>query len=53
MKNKMIDKDWLEKVTMAYRAYPYPSKELERFIQWIYKQYGIVESVKDNNENRI
>jgi len=39
----MIDKDWLRKITVAYKAYPYPSKEIERFINWMYKQYGIVE----------
>jgi hypothetical protein len=39
----MTDKDWLERVTIAYRAYPDPSKEIEKFIQWLYKQYGIVE----------
>lgn len=38
----MTDKDWLERVTTAYQAYPYPSKEIERFIHWMYKQYGIV-----------
>ena len=42
----MIDKKWLEKISIAYNVYPYPSKETERFIQWLYKQYGIVEPVK-------
>jgi hypothetical protein len=37
------DKDWLEKIIIAYRAYPYPSKEIERFTAWLYKQYGIVQ----------
>ena len=45
---KLNDKGWLEKVTTAYRAYPYPSKEIERFINWLYKQYGIVEPTKGN-----
>lgn len=45
---KLTDKDWLEKITTAYKAYPYPSKEVERFINWLYKQYGIVEPNKDN-----
>jgi hypothetical protein len=49
----MTDKDWLERVTTAYRAYPYPSKEIERFIHWIYDQYGIVEPKEDKNEDRI
>ena len=45
---KLTDKDWLQKVTTAYKEYPYPSKEIERFINWLYKQYGIVEPKKDN-----
>lgn len=39
----ITDKDWLERVTIAYRAYQYPNKDIETFIQWLYKQYGIVE----------
>jgi hypothetical protein len=38
---QMTDKDWLEKVSIAYRVYPYPSKDIEFFINWLYKQYGI------------
>lgn len=37
------DKEWLTKVTTAYKVYSYPSKEVEAFISWLYKQYGIVE----------
>jgi hypothetical protein len=37
------DKDWLKKIIIAYREYPYPSKEIERFTAWLYKQYGIVQ----------
>jgi hypothetical protein len=37
----MNDKDWLEKVSIAHKAYPYPSKETEAFVAWLYKQYGI------------
>jgi hypothetical protein len=40
----MLDKEWLEKIYVAYRAYPYPSIEIDTFIQWLYKQYGIVQS---------
>jgi hypothetical protein len=40
---QMTDKDWLEKVTIAYREYQYPNKDIENFIHWLYKQYGIVE----------
>jgi hypothetical protein len=42
----MIDKDWLERITIAYKVYPYPSKEIEQFINWLYKQYGIVQNDK-------
>jgi hypothetical protein len=38
----MTDKDWLERVTIAYRAYPYPNIDTEAFIIWMYQQYGIV-----------
>jgi hypothetical protein len=38
----MIDKDWLERIVIAYRVYPFPNKEIESFIAWLYKQYGVV-----------
>ena len=38
----MNDKDWLERITIAYKFYPYPSKDIEAFIAWMYEQYGIV-----------
>lgn len=38
----MNDKDWLEKVTTAYKAYPYPGLQIEQFLVWLYQQYGIV-----------
>jgi hypothetical protein len=37
------DKDWLEKIDIAYKVYPYPSKDIENYIEWLYKQYGIVQ----------
>lgn len=40
----MLDKEWLEKISMAYRVYPYPSKDIEAFINWLYKQYGIAKN---------
>jgi len=43
----ITDKDWLEKVNIAYKAYPFPTKEIEAYINWLYKQYGIVQP-KDN-----
>jgi len=39
----LTDKDWLEKIIIAYNVYPYPSKEIERFTAWLYKQYGVVQ----------
>jgi hypothetical protein len=42
----MTDKDWLERVTIAYREYAKqisPNLEVERFISWLYKQYGIIQ----------
>jgi hypothetical protein len=38
----MIDKDWLERISIAYKAYPYLNKDIEAFINWLYQQYGIV-----------
>ncbi len=42
------DKDWLLKVTTAYKHYPHPNFDIEKFISWLYKQYGIVEPKKEN-----
>lgn len=38
----MNDKEWLDKIIIAYKAYPYPNKDIETFIRWIYQQYGII-----------
>lgn len=40
---EMTDKDWLQRITVAYKVYPYPNKDIEQFISWLYKQYGIIE----------
>ena len=43
---QLNDKDWLNKVTIAYAAYKdqvSPSLPIENFIEWLYKQYGIVQ----------
>jgi hypothetical protein len=40
----MKDKDWLERIIIAYKVYPFPNKEIEAFITWLCKQYGIVKS---------
>ena len=39
----MLDKDWLERIQLAYKVYPYPNKDIESFIKWLYEQYGIVQ----------
>lgn len=47
----MNDKDWLEKVTIAYTEYSRqvgPKLDIENFISWMYRQYGIVEPKKDD-----
>ena len=36
------DKDWLERISVAYKAYPYPNKDIEAFIKWLYQQYGVI-----------
>ena len=46
----MTDKDWLERIKIAYTAYPFPNKDIEAFISWVYKQYGIIEK-KDKEWN--
>jgi hypothetical protein len=38
----MTDKELLERLRIAYKVYPNPSKEIESFISWMYQQYGIV-----------
>ena len=43
MASNLNDKDWLEKVTTAYKFYPHPNLTIEQFITWLYKQYGIVQ----------
>jgi len=47
----MNDKQWLERVSIAYKAYTFPSKEIEAFINWIYKQYGIVQQEKKDGKS--
>jgi len=45
----MIDKEWLERVSIAYKAYSKevsPNLSVEQFIEWLYKQYGIVQGNK-------
>ena len=45
----MIDKDWLERVTIAYSVYQKDvgySSDVKQFISWLYDQYGIVKPTK-------
>jgi hypothetical protein len=42
----MTDKEILDRVALAYKVYPYPSKDIETFIAWLYQQYGIVQNDK-------
>ena len=51
----MIDKEWLERVSIAYKAYTQqagPSLPVENFIIWLYKQYGIVNPHTLTNINK-
>jgi hypothetical protein len=47
----MIDKDWLGRIGIAYRVYPFPSKEIEAFIEWLYKQYGIIKTENKDGQS--
>ena len=45
----MTDKDWLDKVSMGLKVYnenllhrDFQSAEIEKFVQWLYEQYGVV-----------
>ena len=45
----MNDKEWLERVTLAYKVYSKdvgPALQIEQFIGWLYRQYGIVQDDK-------
>ena len=51
MKDKnMIDKEWLAKVALGARVYQtqedIDSVEVDKFVAWLYKQYGIVQEEK-------
>jgi hypothetical protein len=42
----MNDKEWLKKIKIAYSAYVSktgPQPDIEDFIHWLYKEYGIIE----------
>ena len=49
----MNDKEWLERITLAAKVYnegrlhrDFQAEEIEKFISWLYKQYGIVQNDK-------
>ena len=47
----MTDKDWLERVTIAYNVYSEqvgPNLPIENFIAWMYRQYGIIQPKKSS-----
>jgi hypothetical protein len=45
----MNDKDWLEKVLLAQKTYG-SSVEVDAFVKWLFKQYGIVHPDDRNNK---
>lgn len=47
----MNDKDWLERVSIAFKVYEEyggPQPIVSEFIKWLYAQYGIVQSTNKN-----
>jgi hypothetical protein len=47
----MNNKEWLEKLNIAYSAYIKqvgPSLPVERFIEWLYQQYMIIDNKTDH-----
>jgi hypothetical protein len=46
----MIDKEWLAKVALGASVYQtqedIDSVEVDKFVAWLYKQYGIVQEEK-------
>ena len=48
-RNSMNDKDWLEKVEIAFKVYEEqfgPQNDAAAFVDWLFKQYGIVHKDK-------
>lgn len=46
----ITDKDWLERVTIAYRVYSDrvgPNLAIEAFVSWLYREYGIIQPLKE------
>ena len=49
----MNDKEWLERIELAAKVYnqnrlhrDFQAEEIDKFISWLYKQYGIVQNDK-------
>lgn len=48
-RNSMNDKEWLEKVDTAFKVYEQqigPNNDVAAFVDWLFKQYGIVHKDK-------
>ena len=42
----MTDKELLDRITIAYKVYSKeisPNLSVEQFIEWLYKQYGMIQ----------
>lgn len=39
----MNEKDFVERLILAYKAYPFPNISIEHFIEWVHRQYGLAE----------
>ncbi len=53
----MSDRDWLERVRLAMDVYnqgrlhrDFQAAEIEKFIMWLYQQYGYVYPKKEKTE---
>lgn len=54
----MNDKEWLEKVSLGCKVYnqtrlhrDFQADEVEKFVEWLYKQYGVVYERKDDGKS--
>lgn len=54
----MTDKDWLERVKLGAKVYnsqrlhrDFQADEVNKFIEWLYKQYGVVYEREDNGQS--
>jgi hypothetical protein len=52
---KINDKEWLDKVYLAYKVYSEEVVEdrgVEDFIKWLYEQYGIIHPLKSIDQDK-